>query len=138
LLLVPDGILDFTIAEVLEDVSVVRILSNSINAWQGETITATLKVDNIEAATTLGTSNFQDASEFNISPNPSYGLLNINLPVLNETTTLQVYDILGKRVLNKELTSLNTSTNVSGWNSGVYIVKVSTDSYSQTKRFVKQ
>ena len=129
---------DYTIAEVLEDVSVMRILSASVNSWLGDVVTAALKVDNVEAATTLGTSNFQEINEFAISPNPSQELLNINLPSLNEVTKLQVYDILGKLVLNKELTSLNSSTNVSGWNAGVYIVKVSTDSYSQTKRFVKQ
>lgn len=91
----------------------------------------------ITAGITLSQAEAQ-LSEFRISPNPSRNYLNVTLPLLSEKVTLEVYDVLGKKLLQQELTELKSTFNVSEWNSGVYLVKVSTDSATLTKRFVKQ
>ena len=46
------------IGDTLADVSDMRILSNTVPSWQGESIVATLDIDNIEASTTLGIEDF--------------------------------------------------------------------------------
>ena len=74
--------------------------------------------------------------EFTISPNPSKSKLNIKLPSAVEVD-IEVFDVLGKRVYKGQLTQLESSINVSNWKSGVYLVRISNDKTSQTKRFIK-
>ncbi|NRD24017.1 T9SS type A sorting domain-containing protein [Winogradskyella litoriviva] len=80
---------------------------------------------------------FQDDS-FKISPNPSKDKLNIRMPKASQNLTLEVYDVLGKRIHKSTITQLATSIDVSSWKTGVYLVKVSNKNETQTKRFIKQ
>lgn len=80
---------------------------------------------------------FQDGS-FKISPNPSKNKLNVKLPASSENMTLEVFDVLGKRIHKSTITQLEASVDVSTWKSGIYLVKVSNEKESQTKRFIKQ
>lgn len=75
---------------------------------------------------------------FVISPNPSKDKLNIKLPSANEDLKLEVFDLLGKLIYKGEITQLESSINVFSWRSGVYLVRVSNDKTTQTKRFIKQ
>lgn len=89
--------------------------------------------------TLLSVEGFEDLTKFEISPNPASLNLNITLPSNIENATLRVFDLLGKKVLEQELSNIQTvSVDVSKWNSGIYIVRVSSDDLTQTKRFVKQ
>ncbi|RIA10111.1 putative secreted protein (Por secretion system target) [Flavobacteriaceae bacterium MAR_2010_72] len=76
--------------------------------------------------------------DFVISPNPATSSLNVYLPAGFENAKLTVFDVLGKVIYDVEMNSLKSSINISKWNSGVYLVKISTDKATQTKRFVKQ
>lgn len=80
---------------------------------------------------------FQDRN-FTISPNPSKNKLNIKLPKSSQNITLEVFDVLGKRIHKSTITQLEASVDVSRWKTGVYLVKVSNEKESQTKRFIKQ
>jgi len=80
---------------------------------------------------------FQD-NNFTISPNPSKDKLNIRLPKSSENMTLEVFDVLGKRIHKSTITQLEASIEVSSWKTGVYLVKISNEKESQTKRFIKQ
>jgi hypothetical protein len=126
-----------TIEDVLTDVLVVRILSSTSPAWQGDTLVGTLEVDNITASTTLSTPELT-RKEFSISPNPASSKLNVFLPNNFENANITVFDILGKKVYNRTVNGLTSKIDVSKWNSGVYLVRVSNDNATQTKRFVKQ
>ena len=48
--------------------------------------------------------------------------------------TVSVFDVLGKQVLNQTVT--NNRLNVSGLNSGIYIMKISQDNATITKKLV--
>lgn len=95
--------------------------------------------DNIETISCFNndTDLFQDGS-FKITPNPSKDKLNIRLPKASQNMILEVYDVLGKRIYKSTITLLKASVDVSSWKTGVYLVKVSSDNETQTKRFVKQ
>jgi hypothetical protein len=137
---------DFTVvsgggdaASVLSSVFTVRILSSATPTWDlPDVIAATIQVDNITASSSLGVTDFEsNTKEFTISPNPSKNKLNVFLPS-NEEMDIEVFDVLGKRVYKGVLSQISSSVNVSNWKSGVYLVRVSNDQVSQTKRFVKQ
>lgn len=80
----------------------------------------------------------QENADFVISPNPAKSTINLYLPKGYENAKLSVFDVLGKEIYHEELNSLKSNINISKWNSGVYLVRIATDTDSQTKRFVKQ
>jgi hypothetical protein len=82
--------------------------------------------------------NIVQDEDFVISPNPAYNKLNIKLLSVNDDVKLEVFDVLGKLIYKGEITQLESSVNVSNWKIGVYLVRVSNNSMSQTKRFLKQ
>jgi hypothetical protein len=76
--------------------------------------------------------------DFTISPNPASSTINVYLPKDFKNAKLSVFDVLGKEIYTIELNSLHSTINISKWNSGVYLVRIATETDSQTKRFVKQ
>ncbi len=91
---------------------------------------------------TLGTTEFETAlSSISIIPNPASDNLNVRLPesIVNKELTIEVYDVLGKKVIGENINQFKSSINVSSWNSGLYLVRISSqeDNTSVTKRFVK-
>ncbi|WP_400079645.1 T9SS type A sorting domain-containing protein [Winogradskyella sp. R77965] len=76
--------------------------------------------------------------EFMISPNPAKNSLNIKLTAKSTETMVEVFDVLGKRVYKGQITQLESSLNITSWKSGVYLVRVSDEKTTKTKRFIKQ
>jgi len=81
---------------------------------------------------------YQTNKDFSISPNPASTTINVYLPKGFENAKLSVFDVLGKEIYNVKLSALHSTINISKWNSGVYLVRIATETESQTKRFVKQ
>ncbi len=82
----------------------------------------------------LSTKNFDAVSGLKMFPNPLSGnILNITSDA-NASKTVAIYDVLGKQVLNTVVT--NETVNVSGLTSGVYIVKVTEEGKTATRKLV--
>ncbi len=79
--------------------------------------------------------------QMSIYPNPASDHLNILVPesMLNKELIVEVYDLLGKRILRKNINKFKSSLNIYKWNRGVYVIKLSSkeESFSLTKRFMK-
>lgn len=70
---------------------------------------------------------------FNIYPNPSNtGTIHIST-TLNQNKNVQIFDMLGKKVIDKNTTA---TINISALQAGIYIVKVTENNVSATKRLV--
>ena len=93
----------------------------------------TLYLDNISVNGLLNTeNNVKDI--FSIYPNPvTNGYVNISSPS-NGEKNIAVYDILGKQVINTTITS--DRLNVSQLNSGIYMLNISENGISSTKKLV--
>ena len=94
----------------------------------------------VVAEGTLSSSSIDVQPEFRIYPNPSADYMNVEVPRLSgQSLKLEVFDVLGKKVLSQNLNKLSSRINVSKWNSGVYLVRLtsSDDTVAPTKRFVK-
>jgi len=75
-----------------------------------------------------------EAELFSVYPNPTAtGFVNIKSKN-NAQTTVSVFDILGKQVMTQTLS--NDRLNVSALNNGVYILKISQNNTSVTKKLV--
>jgi len=85
----------------------------------------------------LAAVDFQSTKAITVSPNPTNGNLNI---VGKNISNVTVFDLLGKQVSNANYTSLdNVTLNLSGVNSGIYMVKVTNNAGAvSTIKVVKQ
>ena len=95
----------------------------------------------ITVVTDLGVETFKDSpAKFSIYPNPSVSTLNIDIPTLVEDgLKLEVFDVLGKKIHIQNLNALTSEINITKWNSGLYLVRITSadNSITLTKRFVK-
>lgn len=81
---------------------------------------------------TLSSRDF-DMTNFNLFPNPtSTGLVTIK-NTNNAPMNVKVFDILGKQVKNE---TINSILNVSGLKSGIYILNISQEGHTVTKKLV--
>ena len=90
--------------------------------------------DNI-VPSALGTADFGYANNtISLYPNPAQGVLNISSS--NSITKIEVYDLLGKKVVSNDNAS---NVNVADLGKGAYIVKVMQENGSVVaKRFIKE
>lgn len=92
------------------------------------------RFDNIKfLAGTLSTSSF-DKLGLNLYPNPvRNGLVTIKTNN-NQPLQVDVFDVLGKQVISKTVT--NNTLNVSALKSGIYLVQVTENNITSTKKLV--
>jgi hypothetical protein len=82
----------------------------------------------------LGTNSFNAIDGLRMYPNPLSGnVLNFNTTA-NAELDIQIFDILGKQVLTSKV--LNNSLNVNGLNAGIYIVKITEEGKTATRKLV--
>lgn len=77
-------------------------------------------------------------SAVKMSPNPSSTNFTITLAQLNTETTVEIYNMLGAKIVTKKFQNQDATIDVSSWNTGIYLVKVISGNSSMTKRFVKR
>jgi hypothetical protein len=102
------------------------------------TETGSVEVDNLKISTTfanvLSTNKFNAISGLNMYPNP---VTDGNLYITsnsNNAKTVTVYDILGKQVLNTKTS--NNVVNISNLKSGAYIVRITEDGKTDTRKLI--
>ncbi len=91
-------------------------------------------VETEPACATLSTER-ANATVFSIYPNPAKGSVNVSSN-LEETTRLGIYDITGKLVLSNTISFGDNRLNISSLSSGVYLMRVSSNAKTVTKKLV--
>ncbi|MDX2173949.1 MAG: SBBP repeat-containing protein [Bacteroidota bacterium] len=110
------------------------------------TITSTYSVNGINASCS-GTANVivnvspctgieenTNAIYFSIFPNPSNGIINVEL---ENSSELQIMDVLGKIVLESKLQNGNNSVNIFHLSDGVYYFKIKQGDAMSIKKIIK-
>jgi hypothetical protein len=82
--------------------------------------------------TTLGTEEFGTTS-FSMYPNPANGSTVTVSSASNNAKSVKVYSIIGKQVIN---TTITNTLEVSGLQSGIYIVQITENGKPATKKLV--
>ena len=88
-----------------------------------------------------GASAINDIAAVNVSvyPNPSKsGLFKIELSSVNSSTQVIVTDILGRTVLNQQLTSNTSEINLQGMASGKYIARIVSGDQVMVTKLIKE
>lgn len=86
-----------------------------------------------------GVKEVHQKQEINIYPNPTSNLLTIDLTTIEGQSSLKIYSLNGKKLLDKQIYG-NQKNNISlksiGISSGVYIVNVKTEEQSFTQKLI--
>ena len=127
------------IGQTLADVSDMRILSNTVPSWQGESIVATLEIDDIEASNTLSIDDFEANNQVTIV-NLEGDNIKIIVPFafVSQLPELIIYDLNGRKLLNRVLTDSQNIISTNNWGKGIYIVKLTTSKVRLYKKFVNR
>lgn len=133
---------DFTVIEgsntweeVFEDSHEAKIIHNDAISYDGKIVSGTLKISE-QFSVYLLSNNDQFISEISLYPNPVNDVISIRNPG-NEQGRIVLFDILGKNILEENLSSNITLVDLSEFRSGVYIVKIETEDLTTTKKIVK-
>lgn len=78
------------------------------------------------------------AKAYTVSPNPANSVFQVQFPEGSSQARILVYDLLGKRVLSKEISKTNNSIDVHTLTSGVYIIQIQDSERSTTQKLIKQ
>lgn len=82
-------------------------------------------------------SNSSNAS-FIVFPNPTNGIVNIELEMINGNAThIQLINVLGEVLMNETINVQQVTFNISHLSNGVYFLKVSNNGTSKTSRLIK-
>ncbi len=74
----------------------------------------------------------------NISPNPTTGVLNVEIEGAESISHFLIYDIQGKLIGKQDNRNYNNQVNVEKLENGFYILEIVTDTYSARKKFIKR
>jgi len=132
--LLENGIDSVTLSFYTYECDVQDYHANLSVQYSGETILIpiTMRVhDN------TGVQQHQLGTEFRIYPNPTTGLFNIQhsgAPI----QSIEVIDIYGKNILHQDIADLNVSMDLSSYNAGVYLVKITTCEGIFSQKLIKK
>lgn len=95
-----------------------------------------VRLDNINIfkTTTVGVSELATSNEVSIFPNPSTGIFTVK--ALDNNSTVEVYNIVGERMLSSKLVNGNNTINMSNMSVGTYFFKVTSNGEVTTKKVV--
>jgi len=71
-----------------------------------------------------------------VYPNPSKGTVNIRLPEGTTNTTLNLYDIQGRKVLSKITKAVTEVLDIENLQEGVYILSIENENFKTSKKIV--
>jgi hypothetical protein len=76
--------------------------------------------------------------DFSFYPNPVKNELNFRIPAFTNGVELSIYNQLGQDVFNQMIYEDSKPINVSSFTTGIYIMKLSSETASKTFKFIKQ
>lgn len=129
-----------TAAVTVTPTTALTSLANFILRQDTATSTPAMKIDELTISTTpnftLSSSSFDNINGLTMYPNPLSGNTLYLTSSANAAMSVQIFDLLGKEVLKANV--VNNAVNVSGLNAGVYMVKVTEEGKTATRKLVIQ
>ncbi len=112
-------------------------LSYDYDEESGELIATDKRIFNYTDLTTAtGIDNDEEVNVI-LYPNPAYDNVSISFSSTNNLANIQLFDMLGKKVLDKEISSEET-INIENLNSGIYLYNIVVDGKSQSGKLFKK
>lgn len=116
---------------VPDGVSNVRIIFYKVNGNKPLNLDNVVIVD----AATLAINNLEKF-DFKLYPNPSQNFISVSASEM--INSVQIYNVLGQRVLAENINMNSKQINISSLEKGVYLIKTTIDNIAGTYKFVKE
>lgn len=108
------------------------LVGGQFGTYNGNTESAALI--GLHSEGVLSTEGFTDFNGVSLYPNPVKDILNIDLVDNTRISSVKIYDLQGKLLLEKA----NNDIDVSSLSVGVYLIKIKSEKGEFTKKFVKE
>jgi type IX secretion system substrate protein len=97
-----------------------------------------LYIDNINliSSTAAGIEQITNSTDIALYPNPTNGIVNIELGMPNENSTLTMTDMLGNTVKQIKVQNLQFTMDVSDLAEGIYNIQIQNSQFTSNKRLV--
>lgn len=86
---------------------------------------------------TLSLNEFNGAN-FTLFPNPTADFLTVSFPTSFDKGKVIIYSFSGQKIFESNLTRQSNSISLQSLNSGIYIYKIESNSFSKTGKIIKQ
>ncbi|AWM13442.1 hypothetical protein DI487_05925 [Flavobacterium sediminis] len=100
--------------------------------------TFTIQLCHAEYVPVLATESFE-SNDFVLYPNPNNGSFNLQLTAVSDEVSVNVYDMRGRLILNKEFQAnglVNEAIQLNNAQSGIYLVTIQDGGRKVTKKIV--
>ena len=78
-----------------------------------------------------------DSFKLQVFPNPTNGLFNINIPGIETRFQVDIFNMVGSSILNREYSEKTVSVNISNYPAGIYLVRVTINGVSIQGKIIK-
>ena len=111
------------------DTEVVSPTSSSDYTVTGTDVNGCSNISIVTQSVSLCTviEDYSNNNQIVVYPNPSIGVLNIDLEYANSQTTINIYNTLGELVLSETLVSLKNQIKINELSNGIYVIKIIED-----------
>jgi hypothetical protein len=100
--------------------------------------TTTVQQD-VSLCTDIQSSVSNQQSSISVYPNPTGGIVNVELEILNgNNVSIQVSNMLGEILINESVNTQHSTFNIQHFTTGVYFVKVIENNKQQVIKLIKQ
>ena len=109
----------------------------AFDSWSGDggvINSATINLCGINQ-TNLSNNDFESNS-ISVYPNPSKGIININLGDVNGETLFTLYDVQGRTVLTKKSNTAIESLNIENLSNGIYMLSIENRAAKTTQKII--
>lgn len=90
------------------------------------------------AGFTLGVNDVAFAETVSLYPNPTSDIVNLSIDGAVSNAEVTLFSAIGQTVLSKTISSQETTLDISDINTGIYVLRITTDNGVATKRIIKQ
>ena len=92
---------------------------------------------NLARANGLSVEEFLN-NEFKIYPNPTNDLVSVTLPEESDVNTIVIYNVLGQKMLEENISTISPTISLKSLNCGMYFYKVDSNGFSKSGKIIKQ
>jgi len=99
----------------------------------GNSTECSFDIEIIETPTDI---NEFSQADFVISPNPAKNFISLKTNIQTSELNVSIYDVSGKEIISEQNFETSSSIDISGLKNGIYIVKLSSENITITKKLV--
>jgi len=92
---------------------------------------------NLALANGLSVNDFSK-NDFVVYPNPTYDSISVTLPNESNVKTIAIYNVLGQKVLERNISIPSETISLKSLDKGIYFYKIGSNGFSKSGKIIKQ